>query len=230
MPQKIANAANSRANKKNQPHKTKKQNHFKLIVAAIIFIIPLLFFPAEAHSNWQYSIYKLLSEKFYLRIGQHGPLPFFTVLTSIYSVLIIFILESYIFLLFLRKQGCTKNYQQFCYDFLTSNKFGPFKTFTGLNHPLLQNSMLFAGFGIVYIGIILSFFDADISIQQSRRGALFHFAYNYRIGVIIVEMLRNLFSIMPIFLFLATMLYLFNIVRGVGYGKIKPQPNQKTKR
>lgn len=69
--------------------KQKTQNKLLLQLSILLFIPPLLLFPAYPRHDWQYSIYKYITENLLITVGTKGPLPFFTILSSIYITMVI---------------------------------------------------------------------------------------------------------------------------------------------
>lgn len=60
----------------------KKQNKILFI---LLFIPPLVLFPAYPKNQWQYDIYRYITNEMLVIIGTEGLLPFFNILSSIYT-------------------------------------------------------------------------------------------------------------------------------------------------
>ncbi|MDC4765313.1 hypothetical protein NQ808_19360, partial [Acinetobacter baumannii] len=68
-----------------------KENKGSIAICSILFIIPLFIFPTYPKNGWQYEIYQYITQIMHVTIGTKGPLPFFTILYSLYITIVMFI-------------------------------------------------------------------------------------------------------------------------------------------
>ena len=92
--------------------KIKKQNKILFILLILFFIPPLCLFPAYPKTYWQYNIYEYITKNMLITVGTKGPLPFFTILSSIYLTAFSFLLGCYICLIYIRNYGLKKDFHQ----------------------------------------------------------------------------------------------------------------------
>ncbi|MGR0304364.1 hypothetical protein [Acinetobacter beijerinckii] len=59
-----------------QKTKQNKQNKILFILLLILFIPPLVLFPAYPKNQWQYDIYRYITKEMLVISGTEGPLPF----------------------------------------------------------------------------------------------------------------------------------------------------------
>ena len=83
-----------------QQTKQKKQNKILFI---LLFIPPLVLFPAYPKNEWQYDIYRYITNEMLVIIGTEGPLPFFTILSSVYTTFILLVFSCYFCFVFYKK-------------------------------------------------------------------------------------------------------------------------------
>ncbi len=98
-----------------QRAKHKKQNKILLVFLLILFVPPLLLFPAFPKNLWQYEIYRYITESMFIIIGTKGPLPFFTILSSIYVTFVMLVLSVYLCFVFIKNVGIKKQFQEVIY-------------------------------------------------------------------------------------------------------------------
>ncbi len=210
----------------------KLQNQIVLKLCIVMLVPPLLLFPAYPRNNWQYSIYRFITENIYISIGTKGPLPFFTVLTSIYSTLIMFIFCSYLCWSFIKKYGFDKKYQEKIYHFLFANEFMTSRKYPRLEKPIIKKVYILSLFLLSLLIGIFHFTRQEISFPSgNRRGALIELGYNYKVGVIFWETFASIMTAAPIFYFLLIAVYLINYYfRGLGSGKITPPLKNKKRK
>ena len=103
--------------------KIKKQNKILFILLILFFIPPLCLFPAYPKTYWQYNIYEYITKNMLITVGTKGPLPFFTILSSIYLTAFSFLLGCYICLIYIRKYGLKKEFQQKFYSLFFQAEF-----------------------------------------------------------------------------------------------------------
>lgn len=215
-------------------NKQKRQNKILLKLLILIFIPPLLLFPIYPKNDGQYAIYEYITENMFITVGTKGPLPFFTILSSIYITIIMFFFACYFCWVFIKKYGVNKEFQQKIYSLFFQAEFSYSHKYPFLEKPFIKKTLVSSIFLLCFLGSIIHFLQDKISFQSgNRRGALIEFSYNYRIGVLLWESIISLFLIFPIFYFGLLTLYLINyFLRGIGSGKIiiPQQKNKKRKR
>lgn len=203
------------------PKHSKIKKYLSLIILIIVFITPLILFPIRPSSDWHYKIYRYLIDQMHITIGLSGPLPFFTMLTSVYATVVISLLFCFFFIFFIKKHGVGKTYQENIYKLFFQAEFESSKKFPWLEKPLIKKSIVSSMFILCFILGVFHFTVDDISYASGRRGALIGFSYNYRIGVIFWELIISMFHVFPIIYFGFLYIYIFNYVfRGLGTGKI----------
>jgi len=181
--------------------KQKRQNKLLLQLSILLFIPPLLLFPAYPRNDWQYSIYKYITENLLITVGSKGLLPFFTILSSIYITIIMFFLSCYVCWLFLKKYGIQENFQKKIYSLFLQFEFSSSYKYPWLEIPIIKKTLVSSIFILCFLGSIWHFVHDEISFQSgSRKGALIEWSYNYRIGVLFWEFIISLLSISPIFI------------------------------
>lgn len=205
-----------------QQAKHKKQNKVLLVFLLILFVPPLLLFPAYPRNQWQFEIYRYITEQMLITVGTKGPLPFFTILSSIYCTVLTFVAGCCICLLFIKKIGVNKAFQEKIYSKFFQAEFEASKKYPWLEKPWIKKTIVSGMFLFCFIMGMGHFLLENISFQDgSRRGALIQLGYNYRIGVLFWESTFSIFTIFPFFYFGFLFIYLFNyFFRGLGTGKI----------
>ena len=213
--------------------KIKKQNKILFILLILFFIPPLCLFPAYPKTYWQYNIYEYITKNMLITVGTKGPLPFFTILSSIYLTAFSFLLGCYICLIYIRKYGLKKEFQQKFYSLFFQAEFSSSYKYPWLEKPFIKKSLVSIIFFLCFLMGIWHFFQDEISFQDgSRRGALIKLGYNYRLGVLFWESIISLFNVFPIFYLIFFTLYLINyFIFGLSSGKIiLPQTKSKRKK
>ena len=205
-----------------QQAKEKRQTKIHTIFLIIVFVLPLFLFPAYPRNQWQYETYRYITEQMLITVGTKGPLPFFTILSSIYCTVLAFILGCYMCLLFIQKVGVNKAFQEKIYSKFFQAEFEASKKHPWLEKPLIKKTIVSGIFLFCFIMGVSHFLLENISFQDgSRRGALIQLGYNYRIGVLFWESTFSVFTIFPFFYFGFLFIYLFNyFFRDLGTGKI----------
>ena len=210
-----------------QKTKQNKQNKILFILLLILFIPPLVLFPAYPKNEWQYDIYRYITKEMLVIIGTEGPLPFFTILSSVYTTFILLIFSCYFCFVFFKKIGINDEFQEFFFSKFFQVEFESSKKYPWLEKPIIKKTIVSLIFiGSFYLAVYHFVAFENITLQDgSRRGALIQLSYNFKIGVLIWESCFNLFLIFPIFYFLFLSIYLLNyFLRGLGSGKtITPQ-------
>ena len=205
-----------------QREKHKKQNKILLVFLLILFVPPLLLFPAFPKNLWQYEIYRYITESMFIIIGTKGPLPFFTILSSIYVTLVMLVLSVYLCFVFIKNVGIKKQFQEVIYSKFFHAEFEASKKYPWLEKSFIKKTIVSGMFFFCFVMSLIHFLIDDISFQDgSRRGALIQLGYNYRIGVLVWESVFSICTVFPFFYFGFLFIYLFNyFFRGLGSGKI----------
>ncbi|WP_336939759.1 hypothetical protein [Acinetobacter pittii] len=212
-----------------------KENKGNIAICSILFIIPLFVFPAYPKNEWQYELYQYITQTMHVTVGTKGPLPFFTILYSIYITIVMFFVGCVISYFFIKKYGINKAYQEEIYKFFFKAEFESSKKYPLLERPLIKKTLVSSTFAGCFVMGIFHFIEDDITQQRPRRrGGLISFCYNYRVGVMFWEIISTAFSIFPIFYFGLLFLYIINyFFRGLGTGKVDiplEVPSKKRKR
>lgn len=212
-----------------------KENRGNIALCSILFIIPLFVFPAYPKNEWQYELYQYITQTMHVTVGTKGPLPFFTILYSIYITIVMFFVGCVISYFFIKKYGVNKAYQEEIYKFFFKAEFESSKKYPWLEKPLIKKTLVSSLFALCFVMGILHFIYDDITQQRPRRrGGLIVLGYNYRVGIMFWEIITTLFSIFPIFYFGLLFLYIINyFFRGLGTGKVTipiKVPSKKQKR
>lgn len=214
----------------NLKYKYRKQNILLCILLLILFIPPVLFFPAYPETVWQDTIYRYITENLHITVGINGPLPFFTVLSSLYTTIFIIFLGSYLFYLLVQKFGLGREFQQEFFEILFQDEFKLSEKFPWLEKPIIKISLITIFFICLLLGLSLHLQNENIGFRSSRKDH-FYSLYHFKLGAILGETILNLLTVLPVFYFLALIIYLINYVRGLGTGKIiSPMPPARKKR
>lgn len=205
-----------------QRAKHKKQNKILLVFLLILFVPPLLLFPAFPKNLWQYEIYRYITESMFIIIGTKGPLPFFTILSSIYVTFVMLVLSVYLCFVFIKNVGIKKQFQEVIYSKFFHAEFEASKKYPWLEKSFIKKTIVSGMFFFCFVMSLIHFLIDDISFHDgSRRGALIQLGYNYRIGVLVWESVFSICTVFPFFYFGFLFIYLFNyFFRGLGTGKI----------
>lgn len=215
-----------------QKAKQKKQDRKFLFFGLGFLTLPLFIFPAYPKNQWQYDLYRFITEEMFIIVGTKGPLPFFTILSSIYATVVMLFFGCYLFFKLIKKFRINKEFQEFVYSKFFQAEFESSKKYPWLEKPLIKKTIVSGMFLLSLLMGVLHFIFDEISFQTgSRRGALIEFGYNYKIGVILWEFIFSIFTIFPFFYFGLLAIYLFNyFFRGLGIGKIIPPQKTTPKR
>ncbi|ENW79923.1 hypothetical protein F909_03027 [Acinetobacter sp. ANC 3929] len=205
-----------------QRAKEKRQAKIHITLLIIVFILPLFLFPAYPRNQWQYEIYRYITEHMLITVGTKGPLPFFTILSSIYFTFVASVFGFYLCFLFIKSVGVNKEFQEKIYSKFFQAEFDASKKYPWLEKPLIKKTIVSGMFFFCFLMGMIHFLLDNISFQDgSRRGALIQLGYNYRIGVLLWESTFSVFTIFPFFYFGLLFIYLCNyFFRGLGTGKI----------
>jgi len=205
-----------------QRAKEKRQAKIHISLLIIVFILPLFLFPVYPRNQWQYEIYRYITEQMLITVGTKGPLPFFTILSSIYCTIVASIFGFYLCFLFIKRVGVNKEFQEKIYSKFFQAEFDASKKHPWLEKPLIKKTIVSGMFFFCFLMGLIHFLLDNISFQDgSRRGALVQLGYNYRIGVLFWESTFSVFTIFPFFYFGFLFIYLVNyFFRGLGTGKI----------
>ncbi|ENX14476.1 hypothetical protein F895_02431 [Acinetobacter sp. CIP 64.2] len=171
-----------------QRAKEKRQAKIHITLLIIVFILPLFLFPAYPRNQWQYEIYRYITEQMLITVGTKGPLPFFTILSSIYCTVVASIFGFYLCFLFIKRVGVNKAFQEKIYSKFFQAEFDASKKHPWLEKPLIKKTIVSGMFFFCFLMGLIHFLLDNISFQDgSRRGALIQLGYNYRIGVLFWE-------------------------------------------
>lgn len=205
-----------------QRAKEKRQAKIHISLLIIVFILPLFLFPAYPRNQWQYEIYRYITEQMLITVGTKGPLPFFTILSSVYCTVVAFIFGFYLCFLFIKRVGVNKAFQEKIYSKFFQAEFDTSKKHPWLEKPLIKKTIVSGMFFFCFLMGMIHFLLDNISFQDgSRRGALIQLGYNYRIGVLFWESTFSVFTIFPFFYFGFLFIYIVNyFFRGLGTGKM----------
>lgn len=213
-------------NNSNQNQATKQnQKNGEKIAAAVIGLplLMMLFLPARVSSDWQVNVFEFITQKLHISVGLNGPLPFFSVVVSAYLGLVAIVLTGWVLMRALKRWGMGKEFQRMCYRFIEENALDTKYTRWLKRFPLLLKIYLLVLIFLLIMLSVIHLFDADISIKSDRhygrrRGQLVALSYQYRIGVIIWEMIFHLMTVASSAILFLFCLYVFNILRGLGRG------------
>lgn len=210
------------------------------IISIFLFIPPLLLFPIYPSpiKPWQMMLYQFITEEMFITVGTKGPLPFFTVLTSIYVSIVMFLFGLLGCFNFMKRYGINEEFQEKIYSLFFSGEFKLSKRLPFLEKPFVKKFIVTCIVSlIVAIGIAHFIYDNISFPTTSRKGRFIHYCYNYKVGVVFLESMLTLISIIPLFYFPLVTLYLFNyFFRGKSLGRpieilIKAKkPNNRRKR
>ncbi|MEB3754824.1 hypothetical protein [Acinetobacter sp. MD2(2019)] len=202
-----------------------------LFILICIFVVPFFIFPDHAKTIWEMKLYQYITHNLGIIVGTNGPLPYFSVLTRVYLTLVLaFIFLFYIFPK-LRKIGLGLNFQKEFYECILSEE--SLNTSTELSwKERFKQSPFFSAIAmlLVSIGIIFLFFsEENISFPEEQdshhshhRGLLnlIYSAYNYKIGIFLLEIVNSIFVILAVFYVFCLCCYLWNLCfRNLGIGK-----------
>ena len=210
-----------------------------LIISFFLFIPPLLLFPAspDPTSTWQIPLYQFITEKLHITIGTKGPLPFFTILTSIYVSVVMIVFGMMGCSKFFKYHGVNEKYQEKIYSLFFSSEFDFSKKLPFLEKPFIKKFIITCMVSLIVLLGVAHFLYDDISTIPTRgKGRFFHHCYNYKIGVIFMESFLTLISVALLFYFPLVAVYLFNyFLRGKGLGRsveipIKSKKNKNRRR
>ena len=200
---------------------TKNNKTFRMI-AVTAFSYPLfmmLFLPAVPRAPWQEYLFSIITQQLHIVVGLNGPLPFFTVVVSAYLGFWVMIITIWSLINILKKYGVGKKFQQACYQYIDEEIVNGKYTRWLKQHPILLKLYLML---IILFGLMIGFwhlFDTDISIDHGqRRGALLRLAYQYKLGIMLMESIFYIFSVFSLVILFLFGLYIFNILRGLGRG------------
>lgn len=169
-----------------------KENRGNIALCSILFIIALFVFPAYPKNEWQYELYQYITQTMHVNVGTKGPLPFFTILYSIYITIVMFFVGCVISYFFIKKYGINKAYQEEIYKFFFKAEFESSKKYPWLEKPLIKKTLVSSTFAGCFVMGIFHFIEDDITQQRPRRrGGLISFCYNYRVGVMFWEIISD---------------------------------------
>ncbi len=214
----------------NLKYKYRKQNILLCILLLILFIPPVLLFPAYPETVWQDTIYRYITENLHITVGINGPLPFFTVLSNLYTTIFIIFLGSYLFYLLVQKFGLEREFQQEFFKLSFQSVFRPSDQYPWRKIIIFKIILMVCVLTMLCFFIFLHNQAENISFKSYKKET-FYLLYHFKLGIILGEIFINLFLILPFFYFLTFMIYLINYLRGLGTGKIiSPMPPARKKR
>lgn len=206
-----------------EKQKTKKQKRVFVFGLLLLFVPPLLLFPAIPSTTWEYNLYQVIEQHLYISVGAKGPLPFFTMLSSLYTGIYVLIMSSYWAIQFIRSHGLGRRFQQQYYEIVFDHRSKHADKFPILDQPIFKKTCVSLLFIFCFMIGLFHFINDDISFaSSSRRGQIFVLMYNTKLGVIVAEFLFSLIYVIPVFYFLFLFIYLINILRGLGAGQNTP--------
>ncbi|MBJ9956298.1 hypothetical protein [Acinetobacter courvalinii] len=205
-----------------QQAKEKRKAKVQIAFWIIVFVLPLFLFPAYPRNQWQYELYRYITEQMLITVGTKGPLPFFTILSSIYYTIITSVFGGCLCFLFFKRVGVSKAFQEKIYSKFFQAEFKASEKYPWLEKPWIKKTIVSGIFLFCFIMGMGHFLLENISFQDGgRRGALIQLGYNYQIGVLFWESTFSVFTIFPFFYFGFLFIYLVNyFFRGLGTGKI----------
>lgn len=193
----------------------------KLIYIVVIVQLPfifLIFLPDQPNAIWQVNLLNFIHNKLHITIGSNGPIPLFTVLVSIYVMLVYTAIMIVACISHFKKIGVGNRFQTEVYK-LVNKSFVESKYTAWLKkYPIIKK---IHNYLLHFLILWFSFWhltNNNISFMSGRRAGLIGLAYQHRLGVIITEYLFQLLFIANVFLLLIYMIYSMNIIRGIGWG------------
>lgn len=209
---------------KNSIIKPHKNTRLSILTAAIGFpLFMMLFLPAQANSDWEVFLFYLLTEKLKLSVGLNGPLPFYTVVVSAYLGMVIFVLSFWRLYWRAKTVSLGVEFQQACYRHLDGSILN-----SKYNRWIRHYPLLLKLYVLLFVLLLILFcfamgvwhlFDPNMSFQRGSRGGLIAWGYQNKIGIIIWESAFHIFTVAAICFVILSGLYLFNLIRGLGWGK-----------
>jgi len=173
-----------RAQLADERQKKKKNKQRCLFLLAMLFVPPLLLFPVVPRSAWEYDLYQMIYQDLHITIGANGPLPFFTMLSSLYTSVYALLLMSYWSMQFIRTHGLGQQFQQQYYELLFNYRSKHAQKFPIMDHPVFKKICVSLLFVIAFVIGVGHFVLDDVSLpSSSRRGALFEMMYNFKLGM-----------------------------------------------
>ncbi|OTM95296.1 hypothetical protein B9X66_03485 [Acinetobacter pittii] len=143
-----------------------KENKGTIAICSILFIIPLFVFPTYPKNEWQYELYQYITQTMHVTVGTKGPLPFFTILYSIYITIVMFFVGCVICYFFIKEQGINKAYQEEIYKFFFKAEFESSKKYPWLEKPLIKKTLVSSTFAGCFVMGIFHFIEDDITQQR----------------------------------------------------------------
>ena len=200
----------------------------KIIVATSIFypLILIMFLPAKAQYPWQELLYHFITQRLGIVTGIQGDLPFFTVVVSFYWIMVILIGMIYPLSIFFKQHRNPYKFQSLYYHqiFRLKIRREKLKWIEGklVFMHLFQWAAIAFGFSFTAFHLLIE----DINQLAHYRGGLIALAYQYKLGIVILEFITHMFSMAAIIMLIGYFVYLGNILRGYGQGMqiyIEPQ-------
>lgn len=178
----------------------------------------LIFLPDQPNEKWQVDLLRFIHKDLHLTLGANGPIPLFTVLVSIYTMIVVGCFFLYTSFKYYKKIGIGREFQNRIFKYIDLNFFNSKHTIWLKDRPILRKLCIYFSH-VSFVAIsVWHFTDENISFHKGRRGGIIGMAYQHRLGVIVMEYLFQLLIIGNMYLLMIYILYTFNIIRGYGWG------------
>lgn len=215
-------------------NKKKILSIYKLCAINAPFLF-LIFLPDQPNEKWQVDLLSFIHKNLHFTLGANGPIPLFTALTSIYTMVVVSIVFVYVTFKNYKRIGIGRKFQNIIFEYIDQNFVNSKYTIWLKDHPLLRKLYIYFLHACVLAFSVWHFTDENISFHRSRRGAMIGLAYQHRLGVIVFEYVFQFLILANIYLLIIYIVYSFNIIRGYGWGdevqyhkkKIIPVVNHK---
>ena len=186
-------------------------------------LVFFLFLPNAPIKAWQYQLLEFIHQDLNITLGANGPLPLYTPVVAIYIAMISLVFCIFCLYKFIQEYGMGKKFQEKIYA-QTITFIDAKYTRWLIRYPILRKFYIYSVHLLFIAMTCWHFSDENISFHRSRKGGLIALGYQYRVGVILWEYLFQILFIGNIIALCLYILYSFNILRGLGWGKIQVQP------
>ena len=177
----------------------------RVVFLIFLFIFPYFVFSSFVETDSQAKIYNFFYENMKITIGKNGNFPFYTLMTSVYITMLMFLLL--LFLIIKTKEFKYNYYFQLSiYNVFLKNK---------ISKNLFLNVFvtMFLAFFISLMGFY-HFVLEDISVFSFRKD-LVYFLYNNKIGIIVMEVFFSFLTLYFILHLYLLCIYFFNFLNGL---------------
>ena len=178
----------------------------------------LIFLPDKPNEKWQTDLLRFIHEELYFTLGANGPIPLFTVLVSIYTMIVVGFWFVYILFKLYKEIGIGREFQKKIFEYIDLNIFNSKHTIWLKDHLILRKLCIYFMHASVLAFSVWHFTDENISFHHGRRGGIIGLAYQHRLGVIVMEYFFQFLILGNVYLLMIYTLYTFNIIRGYGWG------------